>query len=168
MFVVVPRPPHRSHSLGSSSSVVNSTLGGVINKHVGMERLRHSISVARGHHTSNNSNNGNSNSLSSSSGNNSRAGSQASTPTAFQGDSFTQAKSIGSGGAKIALVRRNSGHSSGSSGVSVGAGGGSGTGWTGANQAPSYKFSVTPAGSVARGDEAGARQRGVRPAQQVF
>lgn len=63
------------------------------------------------------------------------------------------------------MIRRNSGHSVGG-----------GSGWTGANQAPSYKFSVTPAGpgvsgvggGSATGDEAGVRQRGMRPAQQVF
>lgn len=174
MVVAVPRPPHRSHSLGSSSSVVNSTLGGAINKHVGVERLRHSISVARGHHTSNHGNiNSNNNSYSNgSSGHNSRAGSHVSTPAASQGDNYAQGKSIGSSGGKIALVRRNSGHS-----VSGGGGGGgSSSGWTGANQAPSYKLSVTTAGSgvssvgggSARLDEAGARQRGMRPAQQVF
>lgn len=180
MVVVVPRPPHRSHSLGSSSSVVSSTLGGVVNKHVGVERLRHSISVARGHHTSTNSNsngNGNGNSYgSSTSGNNSRAGSHASTPSVFQVDKFAQGISIGSGGGKIDLVRRNSGHSSSNSGGSVGSGGGGGSGWIGSNQSPSYKFSVAPAGfgvfgvggGSGKGDEAGARHRAMRPAQQVF
>ncbi|CAM9733806.1 unnamed protein product [Pylaiella littoralis] len=157
MVVVVPRPPHRSHSLGSSSSVVSSTLGGVVNKHVGVERLRHSISVARGHHTSTNSNsNGNGN-----------------------GNSY--GISIGSGGGKIDLVRRNSGHSSSNSGGSVGSGGGGGgggggSGWIGSNQSPSYKLSVAPAGfgvfgvggGSGKGDEAGARHRAMRPAQQVF
>lgn len=152
MVVVAPRPPHRSNSLGSGSSIAKSPLGGVINKHVSVERLRHSISVARGH----NNNNGTSTNHGSSNGS---AGSQGSTPVAFQGDNYHQGNSIGGGGGKSVLVRRHSGHSNSSSG---------GSGWTGANQAPSYKFSVGPAGPSSSGGVREVGARGIRPAQQVF
>lgn len=159
LVVVAPRPPHRSNSLGSGSSVAKSTLGGVLNKHISVERLRHSISVARGHHnTSGTSNNYGG---SSSSGNNSSAGTQVSTPVAFQGDNYNQGRSIGGVGGRTVLVRRHSHHSSSSSS--------GGSGWSGANQAPSYQLSVGPAGSSGSGGVVGeVSARGIRPAKQVF
>lgn len=52
-MAVCPRPPRRRNSHGSPSKK-RPTLGGVIgsNKYAGIERLRHSISVARGNATS--------------------------------------------------------------------------------------------------------------------
>lgn len=161
MVVAVPRPPHRSHSLGSNSSLASSTLGGVINKHISVERLRHSISVARGHPPTGSVG-------SSGSGNISSGGSR--------GDPVHDSKSICGGVSKNLSLRRHSssGHSSSGGDGGGGSGGGGGGGWTGTNQPPSSKFSVTPAGfsndggKRVRGDGIGARQRGMRPAQQVF
>lgn len=150
MIVVAPRPPHRSNSLGSGSGVAKSTLGGVVNKHVSVERLRHSISVARGH----NNNSAPSNSYGS--GNGSSAGTQASSP----GDGYHQGKSMGGGGGKNVFVRRqSSGHSSSSS---------AGSGWTCANRAPSYKVSVGSAGSGSSGGVGEVGARGIQTRQQVF
>lgn len=127
-------------------------LGGVVNKHVSVERLRHSISVARGHQPANSPKNIFS-SGSSSSGNSASGAVPQGNIGNYQG------KSNGSGAGRGVLVRRHSGHSSVSDGG----------GWAGVNQGPSYKFSVEPAGSgVGAVGEVGVRPRGIRPAQQVF
>ena len=64
-MIVAPRPPKRSNSFGSS--VASANPGGLSGKNVSVERLRHSISVARGRNKSivtakneNNSRNGSS------------------------------------------------------------------------------------------------------------
>ncbi|CAM9718759.1 unnamed protein product [Ectocarpus sp. 4 AP-2014] len=142
MVVAVPRPPHRNHSLGSGSS--SSILGGDMNKHISVERLRHSISVARGHPTKTNTIN-----------------------NKFTSGNYNVS---GGGGGEHVLVRRHSGHGSSSGGSGSGSGS---SGWTGTSKAPSYKFAVSPAGSSsggfsARGDDVDERQRGMRLAQQAF
>ncbi|CAM9562095.1 unnamed protein product, partial [Hapterophycus canaliculatus] len=88
-----------------------------------------------------------------------------------RGDPIYDSKSIGGGVSKNVLIRRKSSGHSGGGGVGDGGGGGKSTG---TNQSPSSNFSVTSAGfsndggKSVRGDEIDVRQRGMRPAQQVF
>ncbi|CAM9816624.1 unnamed protein product [Scytosiphon promiscuus] len=141
MVASVPRPPHRSNSLGSGSSVMNSTLGGVINKHISVERLRHSISVARGHPTNN-------------------------TPTSSKRSNGSSGIPIGGGGSKSILIRR---HSSDHSGSGDGSSGWTGLNQAPSSKfAVTPAGSCNGGGKRARGNEICVRQGGMRPAQQFF
>lgn len=181
-MIVAPRPPHRSHSHSSASISAALSSG----KHVSVERLRHSISVARGH-SSINSVTGivaGGNSGGSSSGSGGARSSADSRPSPFTMPLTEQASyhsgravagAAGLGGAAFAsssnigdrAMRR---HSS-SGGVGSGA-------WTGAQSPSDFSVSTlsgnTTSGSSARnvtgeGEVFGSQHRGSRPQlQQVF
>ncbi|CAN0087482.1 unnamed protein product [Ectocarpus sp. 8 AP-2014] len=139
MVVAVPRPPHRNHSLGSGSG--SSILGGDMNKHVSVERLRHSISVARGHPTKTNTIN-----------------------SKFTNGNYNVS---GGGSGKNVLVRRHSGHSSSSGGSGSGSSGWTGTSKAPSYKF-AVSAGSSSGGLSARGDDADERQRGTRLAQQAF
>lgn len=113
-----------------------------MNKHVSVERLRHSISVARGHPTKTNTIN-----------------------SKFTNGNYNVS---GGGSGKKNLVRRQSGHSSSSGGSGSGSSGWTGTGKAPSYKFAVSPAGSSSGGFSAREDGADERQRGMRLAQQAF